>query len=137
MTVIMVSKGMLVFIAIFLIKKFQNTVTQNSVKGGGGVSYTNARKQRFLNAIPACILLRKNFRKAFRHIPSQKYPCLYFCSSQCFYIMYMSLFVYYRHLKQLGLLSGDSAVWWKAGLGIVAATAVGLLLAKVLNSDKR
>jgi hypothetical protein len=33
----MVSKGMLVFIAIFRIKKFQNTVTQNSVGGGGGV----------------------------------------------------------------------------------------------------
>jgi hypothetical protein len=44
--------------------------------------------------------------------------------------------IHYRHLKQLGLLSGNSAVWWKAGLGIVAATAVGLLVAKALNSDK-
>ncbi|KDR15477.1 mitochondrial Rho GTPase isoform X2 [Zootermopsis nevadensis] len=46
------------------------------------------------------------------------------------------LFYRHRHLKQLGLLSGNSAVWWKAGLGIVAATAVGLLVAKALHSDK-
>jgi Ras family protein T1 len=45
--------------------------------------------------------------------------------------------MHYRHLKQLGLLSGDSAVWWKAGLGIVAATAVGLLVVRVLKADNR
>ncbi|XP_069695021.1 mitochondrial Rho GTPase isoform X2 [Periplaneta americana] len=47
------------------------------------------------------------------------------------------LFYRHRHLKQLGLLSGDSAVWWKAGLGIAAATAVGLLVVRVLKADKR
>jgi hypothetical protein len=37
---------------------------------GGGVSYIDARKRRFRNAVPAFISLRKNFR----HIPSQTYP---------------------------------------------------------------
>ncbi|KAJ9598498.1 hypothetical protein L9F63_010818, partial [Diploptera punctata] len=41
------------------------------------------------------------------------------------------------HLKHLGLLTGDSAVWWKAGLGLAAATAVGFLVVKVLKADKR
>ncbi|PSN36602.1 Mitochondrial Rho GTPase [Blattella germanica] len=40
------------------------------------------------------------------------------------------LFYRHRHLKQLGLLTGDSTIWWKAGLGIAAATAVGLLVVK-------
>ncbi|XP_067013378.1 mitochondrial Rho GTPase isoform X2 [Anabrus simplex] len=43
----------------------------------------------------------------------------------------------FPHLKQLGLFPGDSAVWWKAGLGIAAATAVGFLVVKVLKADKR
>jgi hypothetical protein len=38
---------------------------------GEGVTYIGARKKRFQNAIPACILLRKNFKN---DIPSQKYP---------------------------------------------------------------
>jgi len=42
-----------------------------------------------------------------------------------------------RHLQQLGLLIGDSAVWWKAGLGIAAATALGFLVVRVLSTDSR
>lgn len=41
-----------------------------------------------------------------------------------------------RHLRQFGLVPGDSTVWWKAGLGIAAATAVGFIFVKVLNADK-
>jgi hypothetical protein len=33
---------------------------------GGGVSYIDARKKRFQNAVPACVLVRKNFRTAYR-----------------------------------------------------------------------
>nr|CAD7427095.1 unnamed protein product [Timema monikensis] len=43
----------------------------------------------------------------------------------------------FPHLKQLNLLHGDTAVWWKAGLGLAAATAVGFLVVKVLKSDNR
>jgi len=42
-----------------------------------------------------------------------------------------------RHLQQLGLLIGDSAVWWKAGLGIAAVTALGFLVVRVLVTDRR
>lgn len=41
-----------------------------------------------------------------------------------------------RHLRQFGLVPGDSTVWWKAGLGIAAATVVGFVFVKVLNTDK-
>jgi hypothetical protein len=37
---------------------------------GSGVSYINARKERFWNTNPDCILLRKNF---WNGIPTQKY----------------------------------------------------------------
>nr|CAD7460908.1 unnamed protein product [Timema tahoe] len=43
----------------------------------------------------------------------------------------------FPHLKQLNLLHGDTAVWWKAGLGLAAATAVGFLVVKVLKNDNR
>ncbi|XP_071451061.1 mitochondrial Rho GTPase isoform X2 [Hetaerina americana] len=47
------------------------------------------------------------------------------------------LFYKHRHLKQLGIFPGDQQCWWKAGLCIAAATAVGFLLAKVFKSDSR
>ncbi|KAG8227497.1 hypothetical protein J437_LFUL002386 [Ladona fulva] len=43
----------------------------------------------------------------------------------------------FPHLKQLGIFPGDNQSWWKAGLCIAAATAVGFLLAKVFKSDSR
>ncbi|XP_063226187.1 mitochondrial Rho GTPase isoform X1 [Bacillus rossius redtenbacheri] len=46
------------------------------------------------------------------------------------------LFYKTRHMKQLGFLRGDSVVWWKAGLGLAAATAIGLFVVKVLKTDK-
>jgi hypothetical protein len=39
---------------------------------GWGVSHINARKKRFQNAIPACILQRKNYQKS---VPAQRCPC--------------------------------------------------------------
>ncbi|XP_044596370.1 mitochondrial Rho GTPase isoform X2 [Cotesia glomerata] len=42
-----------------------------------------------------------------------------------------------RHMKQFGLMQGDSVVWWKAGLGLAAATVAGFIMMKVFNSEKR
>jgi hypothetical protein len=42
-----------------------------------------------------------------------------------------------RHIQQLSLLIGDSAVWWKAGLGLAAVTALGFLVVRVLVTDRR
>ncbi|XP_044734713.1 mitochondrial Rho GTPase isoform X2 [Chrysoperla carnea] len=41
-----------------------------------------------------------------------------------------------RHIRQFGLIPGDSNAWWKAGLGLAAATAVGFIVVKVLHTDK-
>lgn len=43
----------------------------------------------------------------------------------------------YRHMKQFGLIQGESVVWWKAGLGLAAATVAGFVVMRVLNTDKR
>lgn len=43
----------------------------------------------------------------------------------------------FPHLKHLNIFNGNSAVWWKAGLGIAAATAVGLIVVKVLKAERR
>lgn len=47
------------------------------------------------------------------------------------------LFYKHRHMKQFGLIQGDSIVWWKAGLGLAAATVAGFMMIRVLNTDKR
>ncbi|XP_063975436.1 mitochondrial Rho GTPase isoform X2 [Diachasmimorpha longicaudata] len=47
------------------------------------------------------------------------------------------LFYKHRHMKQFGLVQGDSVVWWKAGLGIAAATVAGFMMMRVLNTNKR
>jgi len=49
----------------------------------------------------------------------------------------LSTMAAFPHLQQLGLLIGDSAVWWKAGLGIAAVTALGFLVVRVLVTDRR
>ncbi|KAK9695169.1 Ras family [Popillia japonica] len=44
---------------------------------------------------------------------------------------------FYRNLREFGLLPTDTTTWWKAGLGLAAATAFGFLVVKVLHtSDK-
>lgn len=40
-------------------------------------------------------------------------------------------------MKQFGLIQGDSVVWWKAGLGIAAATVAGFIMMRVFNTEKR
>lgn len=40
-------------------------------------------------------------------------------------------------MKQFGLIQSDSIVWWKAGLGLAAATVAGFMMIRVLNTDKR
>ncbi|XP_053662201.1 mitochondrial Rho GTPase [Anopheles marshallii] len=37
------------------------------------------------------------------------------------------------HLKQFGLMSSDPLLWWKAGLGIAAATIVGFFVVKAFH----
>ncbi|XP_011494605.1 PREDICTED: mitochondrial Rho GTPase isoform X2 [Ceratosolen solmsi marchali] len=43
----------------------------------------------------------------------------------------------FPHMKQFGLMQGDSIVWWKAGIGIAIATIASFVVMRVLNSDKR
>jgi hypothetical protein len=60
--------------AIFLKKIGSGTHSDPKFgRRGGGVSYIDDRKKRFRNAVPVCVLLRKNFRNG---VPSQKYICL-------------------------------------------------------------
>lgn len=41
-----------------------------------------------------------------------------------------------RHLQELGILPLDMPpLWWKAGVGLAAATAVGYFLVKALKPD--
>jgi hypothetical protein len=56
--------------AIFVKKKDSGTYSDTEF-GWWGVSYTNARKERFQTAVPVCIL-RKNFQNS---VLAQKYPC--------------------------------------------------------------
>uniref|UniRef100_A0A6E8VU39 Mitochondrial Rho GTPase n=1 Tax=Anopheles coluzzii TaxID=1518534 RepID=A0A6E8VU39_ANOCL len=39
----------------------------------------------------------------------------------------------FPHLKQFGLMSSDPLLWWKAGLGIAAATIVGFFVVKAFH----
>lgn len=39
------------------------------------------------------------------------------------------------HLKQFGLMSSDPLLWWKAGLGIAAATIVGFFVVKAFHGS--
>jgi hypothetical protein len=44
------------------------------VRGGGGISYNDARKKRFWNTIPACIILIKSFRNGVPERPVTEIP---------------------------------------------------------------
>ncbi|XP_071057642.1 mitochondrial Rho GTPase isoform X2 [Onthophagus taurus] len=44
---------------------------------------------------------------------------------------------FYRNLREFGLLPSDSTTWWKAGLGLAAATAFGFLVVKVLHTTDK
>jgi hypothetical protein len=46
-------------------------VTQHFVGEGEVLVDVDARKEMFQNAVPACVLLRKNF---WNSVPLQKYP---------------------------------------------------------------
>ena len=39
-----------------------------------------------------------------------------------------------RHLRQFGLMTEDPTVWWKAGLGIAAATVLGFFVVKAFHT---
>ncbi|XP_018319095.1 mitochondrial Rho GTPase isoform X2 [Agrilus planipennis] len=42
-----------------------------------------------------------------------------------------------RNFRQFGVNSSDTAIWWKAGLGIAVATAFGLLFVKILHASEK
>ncbi|XP_030369244.1 mitochondrial Rho GTPase isoform X2 [Scaptodrosophila lebanonensis] len=43
------------------------------------------------------------------------------------------LFYKHSHLRQFGLMTEDPALWWKAGLGVAAATVLGFIVLKAFN----
>ncbi|XP_045782898.1 mitochondrial Rho GTPase isoform X2 [Maniola jurtina] len=47
------------------------------------------------------------------------------------------LFSKHRHLKHFASFAGDKSSWWKAGIGVAAATLAGLVLLKLLNVKSR
>ncbi|XP_053626015.1 mitochondrial Rho GTPase isoform X1 [Plodia interpunctella] len=47
------------------------------------------------------------------------------------------LFSKQRHLKHFASLSGENSSWWKAGIGVAAATMMGLLLIKIFSFQRR
>jgi hypothetical protein len=64
--------------AIFIWKKVLECKERPKIRlERGGVSYTNARKKGFWNAIMACVLLRKNFQNGVLAPSITKYPCFY------------------------------------------------------------
>ncbi|XP_036343837.1 mitochondrial Rho GTPase isoform X3 [Rhagoletis pomonella] len=40
----------------------------------------------------------------------------------------------FPHLRQFGLMTEDATLWWKAGLGVAAATVLGFVVLKALHS---
>ncbi|XP_067632150.1 mitochondrial Rho GTPase isoform X6 [Eurosta solidaginis] len=40
----------------------------------------------------------------------------------------------FPHLRQFGLITEDPTIWWKAGLGVAAATVLGFVVLKALHS---
>ncbi|XP_014088579.1 mitochondrial Rho GTPase isoform X3 [Bactrocera oleae] len=40
----------------------------------------------------------------------------------------------FPHLRQFGLMTEDPTLWWKAGLGVAAATVLGFVVLKALHS---
>ncbi|CAF4771360.1 unnamed protein product [Pieris macdunnoughi] len=43
----------------------------------------------------------------------------------------------FPHLKHFASFAGDNTSWWKAGIGVAAATIVGLVLIKILNFQRQ
>ncbi|XP_068630015.1 mitochondrial Rho GTPase isoform X3 [Battus philenor] len=43
----------------------------------------------------------------------------------------------FPHLKHFASLAGDNSTWWKAGIGVAAATIMGLVLIRMLNIHRR
>lgn len=39
----------------------------------------------------------------------------------------------FRHLRQFGLMTEDPTLWWKAGLGVAAATVLGFVVLKAVH----
>ncbi|CAG9821932.1 unnamed protein product [Phaedon cochleariae] len=44
---------------------------------------------------------------------------------------------FYRNFREFGMIAADSTIWWKAGLSLAAITALGMIVAKVLNTPDK
>ena len=64
------------------------------------------------------------------------YKTIFVCSVYLTPVLILYFTFFFSHLKELNILSGES-VLLKAGIGIALVTAVGLLVARLLKSDKR
>lgn len=47
------------------------------------------------------------------------------------------LFYRHRHLRQLTLMASDKELWWRAGLGVAALTAIGFLISRLFRGEHR
>lgn len=52
-------------------------------------------------------------------------------------ITFICTFIFYRNFRDFGVITADSTMWWKAGLSIAAVTALGILVAKVLQTTEK
>lgn len=49
-------------------------------------------------------------------------------------ILIVSFCSTYSHLRQFGLMTEDPKLWWKAGLGVAAATMLGFIVLKTISA---
>lgn len=47
------------------------------------------------------------------------------------------LFYRHRHLRQLTIMASDKEMWWRAGLGVAALTAIGFLISRLFRGEHR
>ncbi|KAK0098781.1 hypothetical protein PV326_003442 [Microctonus aethiopoides] len=81
------------------------------------------------------LLQPASFCSKYKLMPPQPYSITRSVRPEIF--VKLATMAAFPHMKQFGLIQGDSVVWWKAGLGIAAATVAGYMMMRVLNTDKR
>ncbi|XP_011303852.1 mitochondrial Rho GTPase isoform X3 [Fopius arisanus] len=81
------------------------------------------------------LLQPASFCSKYKLMPPQPYSITRTVRPEIF--VKLATMAAFPHMKQFGLVQGDSVVWWKAGLGIAAATVAGFMMMRVLNTNKR
>lgn len=74
------------------------------------------------------------FCRKYRMLPPQDYH-LHGNNSDIF--VKLATMAAFPHLKNFATLNADNSTWWKAGLGVAAATLMGLILVKIFNFQDR